>query len=435
MKADQKAQQLNAEWHARPGLRANSPLRCSHLVQNKPDGYDLSDHVGSLCEQRGLPGPDKGTRVHTAQIDDCYFKWEQHTESITTTIMLGGNADVPFSETSLDFIQQAKSFLAQKDDLEIFSGAHIEVVKSTDIDSADGVAYALKVFDSTSITGGWMSDRFAQVWTTFQPDTDGFTRLLIIDYGLTEGRLSRLIQRLLDIETYRMLAMLALPVARKSMVELGMLEPQLVTIISALAADPSEAEQEKLLGDITSLAARVEHLVSVTAYRFAAAKAYEAIVHRRFSNIREEIHDGHQRISTFIEKSLDPAMRTCVSAENRAHELAERVGRAARLLDSVVDMALKVQNRAILTSMEKRGRLQVLLQQSVEGFSIFAITYYGVGLAQYGLKAMKAYDLPVDPALLTAALIPIFLVGSWYAVRRVKHRIHHSQPEESAPWD
>ena len=141
-------------------------------------------------------------------------------------------------------------------------------------------------------------------------------------------------------------------------------------------------------------------------------------------SIREEIHDGHQRISEFIGKSLDPAMRTCVSAENRANELAERVSRAARLLDSVVDMALKVQNRAILSSMEKRARLQVLLQQSVEGFSIFAITYYGIGLINYGLKALKEYGFPVDPTLVTAALIPVVLGASWYAVRRVKHRVH-----------
>jgi uncharacterized membrane-anchored protein len=141
MKADKIAQKLNAEWHARPGLRANSPLRCSHLVQNKPDDYDLFDHVGNLCEEKGQPLPAKGARFHTAQIDGCYFKWEQHTESITTTVMLGGNSAMPFSETLLDHLQQTYDFLAQGNKLKTFSGAHIEVIKSTDIDSADGAAY------------------------------------------------------------------------------------------------------------------------------------------------------------------------------------------------------------------------------------------------------------------------------------------------------
>ncbi|TIM80607.1 DUF3422 family protein, partial [Mesorhizobium sp.] len=53
----------------------------------------------------------------------------------------------------------------------------------------------------------------AAIVTDFRQDGDGMTRMLVLDRGLTPARTGALAQRLIDIETYRTLAMLGLPLA------------------------------------------------------------------------------------------------------------------------------------------------------------------------------------------------------------------------------
>jgi uncharacterized membrane-anchored protein len=122
-------------------------------------------------------------------------------------------------------------------------------------------------------------------------------------------------------------------------------------------------------------------------------------------------------------RSLQPAMRTCDATERRADELARRVARAANLLDTMVDMVQKKQNQELLHSMAERARLQLRLQQAVEGFSIFAISYYAVGLLAYGFKALKSVGVHLDDALLTGLSAPVVFAVVWITVRSVRRKL------------
>ena len=82
-------------------------------------------------------------------------------------------------------------------------------------------------------------------------------------------------------------------------------------------------------------------------------------------------------------------MATCDSVAARQVDFSERVGRASRLLSTRVDIVREQQNQALLASMNRRARLQLRLQQTVEGLSIAAITYYGVGLVGYLAKGAR----------------------------------------------
>src|SRR3546814_8262212 len=88
-----------------------------------------------------------------------------------------------------------------------------------------------------------------------------------------------------------------------------------------------------------------------------------------------------------MDRRLAPAMRTCESAAGRLETLASRVGRASNLLRTRVDIELEAQNRDVLMSMNRRARLQLRLQETVEGLSVVAISYYVVGLVGYAAKA------------------------------------------------
>ena len=414
--------ELVNEWHARPNVTLPPPLRCTHLVNLRGGQSATECHADfvSFCNEQGQSPPGPGGRHHVVEVGSCLIKWENHTEATSHTVLVTGNGQPPFSESALDFVPQNK----RRQLLErMFIGVQVEVLRNTSARDGNGFELAQSLLGNSAIYGGWMAGHSAEVWSAFCLDARGFVRLVILDHGLNEERLGRLLQRLLDLETYRMLAMKALPEARAVMASLEQLEPELDRVMRELSVNYDESAQEDALHQITGIAARVEQIASAHASRFAGARAYLGIVEHRVAEVKEEPLDNHQRYTHFLLKSLLPAMRTCDAAERRTHELAERVTRAANLLSTMVDMEQTRQSHSILNSVAERARLQLRLQQAVEGFSIFAITYYAVGLLNYALKSANAAGLRVDSELLTGLAAPLVFALVYASVRSVRRRL------------
>ncbi|MGH6976503.1 MAG: DUF3422 family protein, partial [Stellaceae bacterium] len=97
--------------------------------------------------------------------------------------------------------------------------------------------------------------------------------------------------------------------------------------------------------------------------------------------------------------------------------LSERVARASDMLRTRIDVTLAAQNRDLLLSMNRRARLQLRLQQTVEFFSIAAITYYGAGLVGDVAHGAAVLGFAVDEPLAVAISVPVIggllLVGLW----------------------
>ena len=120
-------------------------------------------------------------------------------------------------------------------------------------------------------------------------------------------------------------------------------------------------------------------------------------------------------------------MRTCTILQERQGSLAEKLARAANLLRTRVDVEIERQNRDLLHSMNERTRLQLRLQQTVEGLSVAAISYYIVGLISYMLKGLKDAGFGPDPALGTALAVPLCVLFVAWVVRRIRRR-HSDDP-------
>jgi uncharacterized membrane-anchored protein len=75
--------------------------------------------------------------------------------------------------------------------------------------------------------------------------------------------------------------------------------------------------------------------------------------------------------------------------------------------------------------MEARARMQLRLQETVEGLWIAAITYYGAGLVGYPANGISAH---VDHDLTAAVAIPVIAVLVSLALKRVRRKIgYHRQ--------
>ena len=73
-------------------------------------------------------------------------------------------------------------------------------------------------------------------------------------------------------------------------------------------------------------------------------------------------------------------MASILAVADRIRCLAERSEHASNLRRTRVDIALEGQNQEVLRSMEKRGHQQLRLQETVEGLSVAAISYYVIGI-------------------------------------------------------
>ncbi|MEY3993846.1 MAG: hypothetical protein RLZZ113_951, partial [Pseudomonadota bacterium] len=87
-----------------------------------------------------------------------------------------------------------------------------------------------------------------------------------------------------------------------------------------------------------------------------------------------------------------------------------------------IEFVNESQQQELLSSMDRRAKLQLRLQQTVEGLSIIVMTYYATGLLQYVAKGLKEYGVPLDPDQVGLISVPTIAIGLlWYlTVRRRK---------------
>jgi len=430
---------LAAEVHSRPFLRLDAPESITHLAVYTSDGtaaggaHPIDQHatLSALCAHFGVAAPGSDAKYFFHDFGRFRLKWECHTEFSTYTFAERHEenlpieiafARVPLAHIPLEWLLglQGKLMVAAHLLLDRTRGAPEKIVQEL-----------RRVFEGNLLVGSNVLQG-AEIWTDFQIQSDGFSRFIVRDVDLREQQAGRLVQRVLEIETYRMMALLGLPCAQQATPILKSIEGDLAGLSTAMVdTDQSTArphacndDEQALLHDITALAARLEKLSLDNSYRFSASQAYFRLVHARIEELREVRIDGIPTIGEFMDRRLTPAMNTCESVARRQEALARRIANTNDLLRTRVGIVQEQQNRQILQSMNARGAQQLRLQQAVEGLSVAAITYYVVGLFSYAGKAAKAAGWPINSDLATGFLVPIVAAGVWLGLRRMHKRIH-----------
>ncbi|MEO1492373.1 MAG: DUF3422 domain-containing protein [Pseudomonadota bacterium] len=422
---------LTNELHARPFQPMAAPGRVLLVAIKQPTGAaerdaqaDI-DHLLELLDRHGAPHPAPNASHHSVDLGPTFLKWERHTEFVSYTLYQAGEGERAFDTDLLDHLPE--------DWLERGPGKVLAAIQ-VDLITAEHEAGAVATlsgwfrnsFVSESLAAAWVLERSAMITGDFRIHKQGLTRFgMVIFKEVGQRRIGRVCQRLLEIEVYRSLAMLALPIARRTMHRLTEIELALSELIGQVSLDESEAPESMLLADLTEMSAEIEALAADAAFRFGAGSAYESIVHERIEMLGEERVEGRQQFREFMLRRFDPAMRTVHAAQRRLGDLSARASRAAELLRTRVNVVLEAQNQKLLESMDRRAALQLRLQATVEGLSVVAISYYAVSLAGYAL-APFADTLGVDKTTLTAlATVPV--IGAvWWLINRRRRRLEGS---------
>ena len=413
--------QLTNEVHARPYAQLTAPQRVSHLALLSGEAGREADfaHLVVLCRRFDVPPPPSGSSHFMADFGAYRLKWERHSEFASYSVFCDGNSTgKPFSEPAVSALP-ADWLSDMPGELMVAIQAEIEPRERPTRDQA-----ALSMlFETDNVAGSLSAGGAAAVWMDFALNSDGFGRILIHDRGLRPRQAGRLLQRLLEIETYRIMALLALPLAREGSAMLARANERMLHIAEGMADRSNSADAQALLEDLSTVSVDVEAIAAQTGYRFGAARAYYALVRRRIAELREERLEGLQTIGNFMERRLAPAMQTCESVSVRIDRMSRRLARAGQLLRTRVEINLEEQNRDLLQSMDRRARLQLRLQQTVEGLSVAAITYYLVSLVGYLAKASSDLGVSMPSKLITGVSIPFVAGLVWYGVRRARRLV------------
>ncbi len=417
---------LSNELHARPFDELTAPIDLTlyAMLTGEETAAEDRAHLESLCQRFGVNPPAAEANFFSADFGPFRLRWERHSEFTTYTVIRPRDTGEPFTRTAGDKLP--------RDWTGAMPGAllaAVQVVLLARDDPDPDMDQLHRLFVRESLVTSLLSDGAAQLWTDLRIHPDGMDRLLLKDRHMHAARAGRVVQRLLETITYRNLALLALPLARGTSPKIVRIDRALAEITEQMArrGHAPETDDGALLERLTAESAEIERLASATAYRFSAAMAYNALVEARLAELREERIEGYQTLGEFLDRRLAPAMRTCASVSDRLADLSRRATRAANLLRTRVDFALERQNQGLLHSMDRRAKLQLRLQQPVEGLSVAAISYYLVGLVNYGAKAVATAGLALDPTLVTGLAIPAVVAVVWAGLRRARRAIARTE--------
>ena len=410
---------LNDEVHARPYQTLQAPQRASYLAMlaQAHEREQEYAHVAGLCARYGRQPPPPEASYFAVDCGAFRLRWERHGEFSSYTVFEAGAGGEPFAQPAVNALSQ--EWVAALPG-SLIVAAHVALLPGAE--SQPDIDAISPYFSGNTLVGALLADGGAAAFTDFRIHQDGFSRFLLLDRGMGRRRAGRVLQRLLEIETYRMFALLALPLAREVGARLAAAERDLAGITELMVTQGS-ADEPGLLDRLTKLAAAVESELAASSYRFGAARAYYGLVRHRIAELREQRIPGIQTIDEFMQRRLAPAMSTCESVARRQTELSERVARASDLLRTRVDIVREMQNQELLASMNRRARLQLRLQETVEGLSVAAITYYLVGLVGYAAKALKSAGHAVDPDIAMGLAIPLVALLAAFGIRYVRRSV------------
>jgi uncharacterized membrane-anchored protein len=404
------------EIHARPFHPANIPARLLRFAFMTDAGQAIADRTAlwEFCVRHGVPCPTKGVKQHRVTIGDIGLRWEQHSEFTSYTWELANPDTSPF-DLSARALDATMGQLPQP-------GPHLVSI-DLHLLPASSAPSLESLFNVGSLAASQVDGGMGLAATDFLPDEQGFVRLLLLDQGLTPTAAGALTQRILEIETYRTLALLGLPEVFRTAPGVKMIEENLIQISSAMTHGKGLADDRMLLDQLTSLAATLEAEATSSGYRFGATRAYDGLVQARLLSINEVPVEGYPTWAAFLARRVNPAIRTCATLEDRQANLSRKLARATALLRAQVDVEIERQNSELLVSMNERARAQLRLQQTVEGLSVAAISYYVVGLFGYIFRgARDAGMFPFDVGVATALMVPIVAGGVWYILQRVRRK-------------
>ena len=400
------------ETHARPIEPVEVPASVHRVAfmlgQDPSSGSQAVERFAQWCREAGISPPRDTERRSAFERDGLRVIWELHTEIVTFTWISSRSDPQPWP---------AGIGLAAFADLPIIVSVRVDLEDRAVLSDQD-----LASFDPVRLCYAKIERTTAEIATDLIVDPDGYTRYEFAAGALRPVRCGLLVRRLLEIETYRVLTLLGLPLARTLSPAIGELEVRLADLMAKVGAAKTTLDNQNALDELHALSVRVAQLGEQTRFRFAATKAYGDVLAQRLGRLGETPISDHSTMKRYLAHRIDPALATCLAVEKRQTALADTLAQTTELLNTRIGVDLERQNQVLLNAISDTAQSQYRLQTTVEGLSAIAISYYTLGILGYVLHGVEDY-FHFDKPIVVAALAPVVLVAVWLGVRRIRR--HH----------
>lgn len=418
MNFHEQRERLLGEVHARPSTPLTTPVLGTRIVAlSGQDGADADHaHMTALCERFGRQPPAPHARWAKLNAADWQLRWERHSEFSSWTFFRATTG--AGQATALDTVPP--------DWIAAIPGSVLVYTTLTIAEDAEQFARRIDAHDA--IIGSELLGGSARLITDLRADPDGMTRYDLVMRRAEPMLTGRLALILLEIETYRLMALLAFPIAGEAAQELRHIEAEAGSLAARLAANLGIDDDRALLGRLVTLSGEAEALNARTSFRFGAGKAYYQILRDRIASLNEAPLAGFQTLGSFMERRVGPAMRTCVSVAEREAAVIERIARAGQMLNTRVDLVTQQINANLLDSMNRRTLAQLQLQHTVEGLSVVALSYYALSLLAYPLGSLAHRWPSFDPKLALGVIALPMVAACWWFMRRVRRDMTSGTP-------
>ena len=412
--------------HTRQSQRIHLPALVVYIavISNDITLEQECEHLRRLPGQEGLTVDHLQHNFLRLRLQGYALRWERHTEFTSYTLVQQLPESAQLGTTDPDLL----SFLVLPNGWltgipgRTFAAIKLAMVHGNLKSPEELLLSARNWFGERPVVASLVGrNSRSLVVTDFMLRDSGFERMLVIaPPTISVTGAGRIAQRLLEIETYRVMALRGLPLAKKLDSELANSEQQLASITDQLK-NKITSEQE-LLDRLVALAVDMERITIEHMYRFTATRAYDKMITQRITELKEKAIPGTQIIGEFMWHRLSPAIAKVEDTAQRMGSLSKRISHTSALLRTQVNILTEAQNQQLLEKLTRGQELQLRLQRTVEGLSIAAISYYVVSLILYLTKAGKAAGLLDHPELVTGVMIPLVLFVVWRITRRIKNK-------------
>ncbi len=250
---------LADEVHARPPASVASPAVVSMLALSDAPAEHVLAAVIELARSNGVDVVAAPRAAHTVvELPALRIKWERHGEFSSLTLVapapVATLSEVSGAAYPSAFDMVPADWLARLPGRVIAAADILVLPFGADEPRPDAFA---QLFDRDALAGSSILDEAAWVFTDFVVRPDGRSRWLVLNVRMGRAQAARTVQRVIEVEVYRMVALLGFPLARSAFGELNRVEQELETITSATAALHAEAatqatqdEERRLLDEL-----------------------------------------------------------------------------------------------------------------------------------------------------------------------------------------
>jgi uncharacterized membrane-anchored protein len=258
------------------------------------------------------------------------------------------------------------------------------------------------------------------VATSFTPDDHGRERYWV-SVGPSQGdpsRLKDIVDAIVRIETYYHLLLMQKPLFSAAIDQVYKFEQVHLKQREIITSHIGHANSETLqrwLNSLTQDLLKTNRMAGTLHFELSASLPYDKIVHSTLTSIAEQPMDSYRPISDYVLGGITGVAEGYQQLLRRIDTLRGGFEGIIAIIRTRIDLILESQNLALLQSVDKTTKSQVILQHTVEGLSVIVIAYYMAGLGGYIFKGLQEMGWLTNANIASAIFVPI-AIGLAFAI-------------------